>query len=331
MGQNKKVNTVLKMIESKMDSAKTHDDIHAAAEIVTRAPIRVTYFHTHYYAAIAGMMVAITACLYAYFHHSVDWASIVAMVMVIPILTLIVIMVSRHRKINTVIKQLRDADLFYDNDLTPARIPSVKKLSKLFYEFRRGNHSREIIKCFKSKGGYCYHFNYIDRRTKVVMVQDRRGVLTPQTQEVFDTYDRYGLILQGMHTKQVLVYSDKPTGAVYPESFAPTSTAFRKKFTVVSAKSIDAAKFLRPAVVLEMISVATALDDLNIEFDRNGTCCISFTTNILQGSSDPSNRPSISNAVEFVEEIKARQEMPVLATARAFADNISRLTDSNFD
>lgn len=232
-------------------------------------------------------------------------------------------------------------DVYFDNQLKQAGIEGKKKeqyhqFKEEFGDFRdRGDEDRYID--YLANGAWAgqehsfrydyYVFHYVEVWYETVNHYDSKGNFTHSTQEKRTrTCYRYGLVLNFPYAKGLVLQSGGGSYD-YPEGFKPTSQDFTDTFAVGAVSELQAAKFLKPAVVLACVELAKHFGGLNIDISRKGRLNIAFSDSDVL---DLERKFSIAKPDEFEQEIKSHLDLPKLKLLLQFAETLMKYNDSNF-
>jgi hypothetical protein len=220
-----------------------------------------------------------------------------------------------------------------DNNLTELAKtdwPTLTRNWPQFAEFRRGNHRREFRQLISGhfsgaehQFSYHYwHFHYVDKRTQVTT--NSKGQV--QTRTVYDHFDRYGLMIPFAYCRDLFVTSFAADG-ITGERYTSDSGRFNKIFQVRAAEPMQAARFLKPAVIVALEEQARQLKQLNLAFDHDGLLCLSFADNDLLKTTAPCG---LDQLTQFRQSIEQPTALPKLSQLLATVHQLLRHSDSNF-
>lgn len=199
-----------------------------------------------------------------------------------------------------------------------------------FAELQRGNHQREFRQLIR--GHYTgaehqfyyhyFHFHYVNKRTQVTT----NGKGQVQTRTVYDHFDRYGLIIPFPYCRHLFITAFAADG-IKGERYTSDSGRFNKLFQVRAADTMQAARFLKPAVIIALEEQATALKQLNLAFSEQGELCISFADKDVLDS-----KPAygLDQLTLFRQSIEQPTALPKLSQLLATVHQLLRHSDSNF-
>lgn len=232
---------------------------------------------------------------------------------------------------------LLQRDGLLDNDLSPAVFESraaSNEFQHRFSDFNRGNYKREIHALYD--GSYSgseysfqyqyYHFHYVDERIVTETYTDSKGEVRTRRKKVYDHYDRYGLILPFGLLRNVAVVGFGLPGAG-KATYKPASNRFNKEFKVVAASELEAAKAMKPTVVIAFEEFSEVLSQVNFEVNDAGDLCLSFADKDLIATT---KEAKICDYEAFIEALDGEQEFAKLKTSLDFIHYVMTKLDSNF-
>lgn len=242
-----------------------------------------------------------------------------------------------HHLMAKVSHALLQRDGLLDNNLMPVTFngkATARQFQQRFSEFHRGNYSREIQELFK--GSYqgdeysfeyrYYHFHYVDERIVTDTYTDSNGRVRTRTRREYDHYDRYGLILPFGLLRNFAVIGFSLPGAG-KATYKPASNRFNKVFKVVAASEIEAAKAMKPTVVIAFEELSNVLSKVNFEVNDAADLCLSFADKDLIATP---NKVKISEFEAFIEALEGEQEFEKLKAALSHVHYVMTKLDSNF-
>jgi hypothetical protein len=257
----------------------------------------------------------------------------------VALIVMLIIIGTAGSAIDEISDLIFDKDVRFDNrlknqDVDGKETKLYRQFKKEFGDFRdRGDEDRYVEQIVSGTWAgkeysfpYDYYvFHYV--RVYYVTVTHTDGKKTWTTVERrTETLYRYGLMLDFPFVKGLAV-----TGGGgnydYPEEFQPTSEDFNRCFNVGASSAIEAAKFLKPAVVLAFVEAAKNFDGLNVEVNRNGRMNIAFSDDDVL---DLNRKFSIAEPDEFEKEIQTQLDLPKLRLLLQFVETLKKHNDSNF-
>lgn len=243
---------------------------------------------------------------------------------------LIVIANSRRSSLNRLSQAIHAKAGFMEFGLKEVKAPVAKYVKSNYCEFYRGNHKRYFETCYS--GSYSgdvhtftytlYHFHYIDQETDHSSNSNDSNI--PKTVDTH--YDRYGIIVDTSFHEGILICSSRPR-KTYKKETNSSSVSFNKLFDVTTEDEFQAAKLLKPAVVVYLEDAAKEFTKLNLEHTRDKKLCISFDNNPTALSK---RLPGIDDPSAMMIVLRNGESFPHLSKALKVAHNILRLTDNNF-
>jgi hypothetical protein len=238
----------------------------------------------------------------------------------------------RRNKISGLSDALYKRDVYLDNAWQSVNYQGERlaaQLGQQFSEFKRGNHLREIS--WLVKGDFqglehqfeyhAYTFHYVDRRQ--VTSTDSKG--RTRTRTVYDHYYRHGLYLPFGFVQDLGIYSSW-FGSLFSGSYKPASVEFNRQFKVKADNELAAAKFFKPAVVIEIEDMGKDLADMNLEFSSSGQLCVSYGQNICSWK----RRYGLDDPEQFLREIEDDQTLTRLNNILKRIHTLMRHSDNNF-
>ena len=215
--------------------------------------------------------------------------------------------------------------------VSPSR--EAERLGQKFSTFKCGNHKREIRSVQtgqyeQDEIAYSYrlfHFHYVDRRTETYTTTDSNGNIRTRTRVVYDHYDRYGFLLPFGYARGLRI-TKNALGFGFG-GWKSASDKFNRKFTVHAETEIEAARFLRPKVLLAIDAAGAMLADMTLEINASGELCLSFNDSNMIGNN---RRYGIETPEAFAQEIAGISHQPKLTAALEFLRTLIKYNDNNF-
>lgn len=168
-----------------------------------------------------------------------------------------------------------------------------------FCDFNRGDEDRYISRLVD--GEYSlqeisftyqyYEFHYVD--VEDYATTDKDGKRTKE--KARHTRYRYGLLLSFPYARNIILGS----GKYYKEEWTTSSSEFNKYWDISASDRMQAAKFLKPAMVLSLLELAKTFSDVVIEVNYESVMCISFSEDMLNYK----RKYSIQKPDKFEKEI----------------------------
>ncbi|AUI87724.1 hypothetical protein BS333_15070 [Vibrio azureus] len=243
---------------------------------------------------------------------------------------------SRINSVNSLSDEIFKKDLLFDNDLNIKSVDGekyAKELKRDFFDFNRGNHSRDIE--FLSYGKYTgieyqydfeyYCFHYVNKRTVTTTTSDGNGGKKTTRRTVYDDYRKYGILFDFNFSSAVSIYNDPPEGK-YKKNFKSASINFNKHYSVSCTDEMVVAKLLKPVVVIKLEEMAAKFRGFNLEINTDGKACISVEDNLL----DVKRVYGIDQPEMFRKEIAQSNELKKLNTILEFSHYLMKQSDNNF-
>ncbi|MBV1934609.1 MAG: hypothetical protein KUG59_07955 [Parvibaculaceae bacterium] len=231
---------------------------------------------------------------------------------------------ARDFKVDSISKKMFAQDVLYDNQMTPVTTgldDQAKSLAQSFGEFRRGDHKRGFKQVLQShfsgeEHSFTYryfHFHYVDKRN------GSKG-------STYYHYDRYGLLVQ-FDFAQSMAIQNYERQKNWGNKFKTASIRFNKIYKVDAASEMDAAKFLKPKVVVALEDIHHHFYKPNFEFSPTGELCMSFDDSdlILLQRKHGLNAPD-----QFIKELQKDNLPKQLQIALEHIHTLMKYSDSNF-
>lgn len=239
----------------------------------------------------------------------------------------------RRRKATKFVQEVFEAAALASYSFSDEPPPKLKDLDREFREFNRGNHSRKIM-YYRSAPNYgdqlpqaysLFRFHWVVREEKQVTDTDHNGHSTTTTETSYYHYDRYGVMLEGGFSG-IQITSDAPNGK-HKLKYRPASVEFNRHYNIRCVEEIQAAKLLKPSVVIALENAGAQLKKPNLEYGLNGQMCLTWANDPL---SVRTAMRSKDNPNELADIIEAGAKLPVLEDALKLVVEIQRHTKSNF-
>lgn len=251
------------------------------------------------------------------------------------LITAIILMALLDHKAETISKDILFKSALFNHGLSSreGRDNYLDFLQKTFPDYERGNHSNEIKSLYSGKYsgpihqfefGLC-HYEYVNERVVVEARSDGKGGSTMTTRTVYDTYNRYALIIDFPWVKNVYAQMDGQKS--FENKIDTAHPDF--KFKVTGADPISCSKFLKPATVMHLLDMQKQFDVLNFEFSDCGYLNMSFSNdNLLETSPNGLN---ISQPAALLAAVEAKVKFPALESALEQIHLLAEQHDNNFD
>lgn len=295
-------------------------------------PIRYHYKQRWYLCSV-GLLLSILVAVLTYQLQADTLLYYIAAAMAL--ISLIPMLIAWHHihQLNQFTKQLYWQNALLDNQLTllkKADWPPTASWLQQFAEFKRGNYKREFKQLIQGKYAgsehsfayHYWHFHYVNRRTETST--NSKGQVT--TRVVYDHFDRYGLILPFAYCRNLFITAFAAEG-IRGERYTSDSGRFNKLFQVRAADTMQAARFLKPAIIIALEEQAAALKQLNLAFNEQGELCISFADKDVLDS-----KPAygLDQLTLFRQSIEQPTALPKLQQLLNTVHQLLRHSDSNF-
>ncbi|WP_158970581.1 hypothetical protein [Paraglaciecola sp. L3A3] len=330
---NQQLQLFLKSLENKIAMARNRVELNAILQKVESFGRPLKYDNSGYwYSLFAALFIAGISFFYLNYNPQTPVVMWLMGLSGITVLVFAGLIFMRRNKISSLSDALYQRDVYLDNNWQDAPFHGKRlaaELAQRFNEFKRGNHLREIQ--WLVKGHYqgqehqfdyhAYTFHYVDRRR--VSSTDSKG--RHRTRTVYDHHYRYGLYLPFNFVRSITI-SSSWFGSFFGSTYKPASTEFNRHFKVNAQSEMAAAKFLKPAVVVEIEDMGKELKGLNLEFSSDGQLCMSFTPNICKWQ----RQHGLDEPAEFLDEIKQNQKIPLLQQTLERIHTLMRHSDNNF-
>ncbi|WP_347253812.1 hypothetical protein [Leminorella grimontii] len=333
---NRRLAELLAQVSQAVEAAESQDGLVAAIERVRAFDGPLAFNHTR--PKLVACLALLAAALvggyqyYAYRHLS---APVVILMVIFGLCAvgLFIYMWRKSSRIRALAERLYQRDLLFDNDMRELgdELPQLEKqLFSNFYEFNRGNYSRELSAGYEGRyqgathaiSYHFYHFHYVDKRTEVST--DSKGRV--RTRTVYDHYDRYGIMLPFRYVSHLAIIGKSVSG-LKGSDYKPSSNRFNKLFKVIADTEMTAARFLKPTVVLACEEAANGFSALNLEFNAQAQLCMSFDNrSVISGQ----QQHDFASPDAFIEEVRGHNALPELQRALDFIHTLMVYSDSNF-
>lgn len=295
-------------------------------------PIRFHY-KQRWYLCSAGLLISLMVAVFTYQLQADTLLYYVAAAMAS--ISLIPLLIAWHHihQLNLFTKQLYWKNALLDNQLTllkKADWPPTSQWLQQFAEFKRGNYKREFKQLIQgqftgAEHSFTYHywhFHYVNRRTETST--NSKGQVT--TRVVYDHFDRYGLIIPFAYCRNLFITAFAAEG-IRGDRYTSDSGRFNKIFQVRAADTMQAARFLKPAIIIALEEQAAALKQLNLAFSEQGELCISFADKDVLDSKPACG---LDQLTLFRQSIEQPTALPKLQQLLNTVHQLLRHSDSNF-
>lgn len=335
---NTRLKSALADVEAKLATAQNDTDLVAAIELLKEFPAPVAFDNKRLNLITVGICAAaiITGLGTWQFGLAPILIPIAAASGIIALIAYGIIRFSRGHSMDNLSDRIHHKTVLHDYGLKPLNFdPKAKarSLGRRYRAFQLGNYSREMKSMLEgtyngSEHTYEYqyfHFHYVNQRTETYTTTDSKGNVKVRTRTVYDHFDRYGFLLHFPFVRSMRI-SEKVLGW-FSSGWKSSSTEFNKRFNVAAASEMDAAKFLKPKIVVELEAAAEALRNLDLEFTDSGDLCFSFDdANTLAAG----RRHGIETPSAFAKEIAGHSTQPNLEAGLKFIHTLMKYSDNNF-
>lgn len=322
-------------MKDRESKASSHDDILNVVKMAIDYDGELKYKHGTSYAGLIVGLSMLTACgIYLYNGNPVADRFYVLMVIVAVVTAFLAWNIySKENDINSLSRSLFEKDMKLDNKIESVELTSEKisKIQNTYSEFQRGNYSREFKQFWHvnesehSKNAIYYHFHYVDKHTEVVTESDGKGGCRTRTETTYHHYDRYGLVFDFNYGLGLSINSSGETRN--PVNYKPAYGKFNDLFTIGANSEFDAAKYLKPALVEKVVSLANKFDSVNIQISNDGEMLIAFSDAML---SEIKQQYDIKEPKKFYDEIAQHTEIENLKAANELVALFTKHLDNNF-
>ena len=328
INKNSQLSTLIENMEQALQEATTQEQVHAVAKMAADFGEPIVYDNASYYFTALALFAAVGI---GYISTASPWYFLLA----IPCIIVIALPLTRSSNIKKLMNAIYLQDAMLDNGLTKGVAPTVNDAIRSFSEFSRGNHTRYFT-CYYNGSysgrdhsfdfdAYCYH--YVDKKRVTYPVRDRNGKIAFKTRTDFTHHDRYGIIVPGFVFIRNLQVLDYGVPEHYKHRYKPSSIAFNKLFKVYAEDEMEAARVLKPSVVIAFEELGRHMYGLNIDFNKHGELCLSFSDSDML-KAQPS--VSVENPVCFYETLLKHTDFHKMNASLEFIHELMRHTDSNF-
>ncbi len=331
---NRKLNDFLTSIDERIERATDPSQLITLIDEAQQFEGGLEYNNNGLLALMA--IALITAIVSFYISRKVD-SGFPLFLIALSIFTLIIMgsrLSNRNSAVDALSEKLFKRDLLFDNQLQPMLSigpHSYEALIKRFSEFNRGNHTRTIKETIAGRyeGEYFsfnyhyFHFHYVNRHEEETTDSEGRR----QTKVYYDPYDRYGLYIDTVEPKNLIIsYAPKLVGQ-NRGIYRPSSNLFNRTFLVQGESEFVAAKFLTPSVVTAIEASVKQFSDPRLEFNAEGALCFAYDDD------DTFYAPrqySLAEPEAFREEISEVLTPEKLKITLQYIDFLLQQTDNHF-
>ncbi|EKE67539.1 hypothetical protein [Gallaecimonas xiamenensis] len=240
---------------------------------------------------------------------------------------------SRRSKLQGLADAIWKRNLLLDNNLREVQgnpASQADELEKRFCEFNRGNYKRTMDELYQ--GHYqgeqhsfdfqVFDFHYVDKRTSTYTDSNGKS----RTRTTYHHYHRYGLVMDFGFTRSLNILGFSTSGH-RGLKWEPSSLDFRKAFKVLAGSEMEAARFLKPAVVERLERLAQGFSSPNLEFNAAGELCLTIANKDLI---QVPRAGGLDQPKAFLESLKEETRLPLLDTLLDEVHFLMTHSDSNF-
>lgn len=362
MSHNEKLELMLKEVEKTADEAKKEEDFKKAFALLKDfsqgGAVKIAHDNSRLWLASA-ILACIAGVIFAAFYflpflygvlpslYEVAGEDTLGTILFLSGIGLciggvipIVVALTRDGSLDSISDKIFEKDVWFDNNLSRKKVENGHALYSELYgefgEFRgRGDESRYIKRMvhgahqgeeFPFEYDY-YVFHYVEVYYVTVPVFDSKGrMVGTRTERRTRTCYRYGLLLDFDFGTPIAIVSDGGEYE-YPAKWETASQEFNGNFSVYAESEIEAAKFLKPAVLPVVMAAKNNLSDLNIEISKNKRMNIAFSdSDVLHVD----RKHSIKEPEAFEQEINSMLGLPKLKDLLQCVEGLKKYNDSNF-
>lgn len=229
-------------------------------------------------------------------------------------------------------RKIFESKLMIDNHMKLAEVTPIDTFSLQydFTEFDRGNHSRHfenfwmIEQSEDSVPAIYYKFHYVDKRTRTVTESDGKGGYRSKEETYYVHNDRYGLIFDFPYAQGLSINSNGTTKN--PVNYKPSYGEFLKQFSIGANTELEAAKFLKPALLEAIVKLSADFSRLNIQI-LNNKMLLAFSECML---GEMKTKYSLASPTDFLDELKSKTVFDNIKSANELIRIFTRHLDDNF-
>ena len=336
MSNNSELRSFLKRIDKKSKEISSPEELNSALQEISsyeRKFPEFKYNHKlHWSIFIIGVLASAYSLYFSYHNNLRDFELIPYLSpILIPVVTGILIYLDKSL-VTDISNRLFNLDVKFDNGISDYEGDYKSLFSYLytnFGDFERGDEQRKLSAVYKGeyKGdNHSFNYKYYKYHYVEVYYVTVKSGKTYRTERRTRTVYRYGLLLDFPFVKNLLIKGTSSGANHYKEKWETSSSDFESKFTTYCDNQIEATKFLKPAVILELLKLEKLVSSPSLEF-RDKQLCLSF------GDSDMislNREHGIRNIREFIKEINNFNELKKLNKIFTHIDKISTYVDNNF-
>lgn len=326
VSRNRQLKALLRSLEEDLHNARNTEDLVAMVEKAKAfgTPLK---FNNRIPYQMAAIFLVLAGAVF-FFLHSLDLNPVWALLPLPGAVFFGLWGFLRNTKSHRISADMFKHDILFDNQLVALSqdlAQQTRSLAEAFQEFRRGDHAREIKEMLQGNFSGTehsftytyYHFHYVDKR--------QSGIGSKRT-TTYEHYDRYGLLVQFNFARNLSIQSFQRSKK-RTSTFRAASNYFNKLYSVKAESEMDAAKFLKPKIVVALEDIHQHFHRPNFEFSSSGELCMSFQNSGLiqiQPTHDL-NAPD-----PFIEELRHFNELTDLKIALEHIHTLMKYSDSNF-
>ncbi len=330
---NEAISVALLELEAAVNDKLSNQDLAKLFSSITIDTPIIEFTNLRYIYLFTGSISALLFSLYNLIYLGYIAALLILLCTLSAIfsISLIVIRHFRISSLNQKLQQLYQINLMGLQAEVFDSSTKAEELACLYYEFQRGNYSREVtsLHCGVSKGKtseldyQLIQFHWVDKRIVTKHYQDEKGNWKQRKETVYDNFYRTSILVQIEFGIEVYIYNYE--GIYRGVQWKSTSTRFNNIYKVYCETEIVIAKLLKPAVVLLLEKLAEDFKGLNLEFSLNNTLLISMRqTDLL----DSSVKLSIKQPAVTAELLLEKALQPQITKLLSVIDEIGRFSIS---
>lgn len=336
MSNNTNLKRLVRSMKEQESQALSHDDILNVINMAIDYDGELKYKHGLSYCGLIIGLLLIFGC-WLYFYNSFRGPEYFYVLVAATFVVTVCFgwnIYSKENAISTLSRSLFEKDMKFDNYIVDLHLEPHKgnELQNTYSEFKRGNHSREFKRFWRiresehSQAAMYYHFHYVDQRTVTVTESDGKGGMRNRTQITYHHYDRYGLVFDFKYGAGLSINSSGETRN--PVHYKPSYGKFNNLFSIGANSEQDAAKYLKPALVEKVVTLAGRFDGLNVQISNNGQILIAFSDAMLN---EIQQQYDLKEPEKFHNELNQHTEIENLKAANELLALFTRYLDNNFE
>lgn len=341
MDKNKEITLILNEVESDVEKANSQSDLIEAIDKVSRflkSGKDLKYELGGYILGVIALLGVSVVFGYKYFNdeklfNQLGWYGYTILCILLLITIILGGVASTYsNRSDSLSDMIFNKDILFDNQLVYVKIRNdqYETFKNQFGDFKRGDEGQEITQLIKSivviddksYDYYHYTFEYVEVTRVPVPVGK---TITMQRKKT--TYYRYGIILDFPWAKGLIIKDSSGGDCPYEHTVTSSSETFNVIYDVAADSVQDAARFLKPAVILALNGAAEYFDELSIEINSESKMCISFEDSDLLSFS---RKYSINEPEKFIEEVSLKNRPIKLQKAFELVGILKQHNDRNF-